>query len=388
MPNYKTKTKAPKNNMAAQQKKKKYTTVKNEDGTETNTRVKRRKIGKRKGEVKSTTTSLVGTTPSGEKVGLASIKSKPGKEDKTSGNKKALADLKKSKAKKDELAATAPSKQTESQKNKLPKKLVGIIAAKAEKSSAAKQRGKANLMKQNAIVQSSKNRASSAPKPKAPKPKKKKKVDLVATKKGKVKSTASISKANLILKPNIDVFKNIDTNSVNSKYNFKMEKEGKSPEMAVQMKGYHPGKMSDTDMGIEERFGKQATSDVLAAQQQGNPIMPNFIKEKHTDSGMNYRDANNASIKGTTVDEGHLSNVKTKSPYRPYVETEQTSNVPMRPNSAALPGGGEPGEKLFLDKAAKMYAPHPSKQRMSNMINKVAQYKMPNVKAAQKKYHK
>ena len=154
MPNYKTKTKATKNNMAAQQKKKKYTTVKNEDGTETNTRVKRRKIGKRKGEVKSTTTSLVGTTPSGEKVGLASIKSKPGKEDKTSGNKKALADLKKSKAKKDELAATAPSKQTESQKNKLPKKLVGIIAAKAEKSSAAKQRGKANLMKQNAIVQS------------------------------------------------------------------------------------------------------------------------------------------------------------------------------------------------------------------------------------------
>ena len=385
MPNYTTKTKATKNNMAAQQKKKKYTTVKNEDGTETNTRVKRRKIGKRKGEVKSTTTSLVGTTPSGEKVGLASIKSKPGKKDKTSGNKKALADLKKSKAKKDELAATAPSKQTESQKNKLPKKLVGIIAAKAEKPSAAKQRGKANLMKQNAIVQASKNRKSSTPKVK---PKKKKKVDLVATNKGKVKSTSNMSKANLILNKPEGVFENIDTSSVNNKYNFKMEKEGKFPEMAVQMKGYHPGKMSDTDMGIEERFGKQATSDVLAAQQQGNPIMPNFIKEKHTDSGMNYRDANNASIKGTTVDEGHLSNVKTKSPYRPYVETEQTSNVPMRPNSAALPGGGEPGEKLFLDKAAKMYAPHPSKQRMSNMINKVAQYKMPNVKAAQKKYHK
>ena len=383
MPNYTTKTKATKNNMAAQQKKKKYTTVKNEDGTETNTRVKRRKIGKRKGEVKSTTTSLVGTTPSGEKVGLASIKSKPGKKDKTSGNKKALADLKKSKAKKDELAATAPSKQTESQKNKLPKKLVGIIAAKAEKSSAAKQRGKANLMKQKAKVQASKNKTASTPKPK-----KKKKVDLVATNKGKVKSTSNMSKANLILNKPEGVFENIDTSSVNNKYNFKMEKEGKFPEMAVQMKGYHPGKMSDTDMGIEERFGKQATSDVLAAQQQGNPIMPNFIKEKHTDSGMNYRDANNASIKGTTVDEGHLSNVKTKSPYRPYVETEQTSNVPMRPNSAALPGGGEPGEKLFLDKAAKMYAPHPSKQRMSNMINKVAQYKMPNVKAAQKKYHK
>jgi hypothetical protein len=32
-----------------------------------------------------------------------------------------------------------------------------------------------------------------------------------------------------------------------------------------------------------------------------------------------------------------------------------------------------------------MVAQHPSKQRMGDMVNKVAQYKMPNVKAAQKR---
>ena len=209
-----------------------------------------------------------------------------------------------------------------------------------------------------------------------------------ATKKtGEPKETASISKANLMLKPNKEVFKNIDTSSVNSQHKFKMEKEGKSPEMASSMKGYHPGKMSDTDMGIEERYGKQATSDALAAQQKGNPIMPNLYKDEYTDSGMNYRDANSVGIKGSTVDEENLSNIKTKSPYRPYVETLQTSKSPMRPNSAALPGGGEPGEKLFLDKAAKMQAQHPSKKRMADMVAKVATYNMPNVKAAQKKYH-
>ena len=74
----------------------KYTTVQNEDGTETNTLVKRKKIGKNKGEVKKTIISLVGNTPSGEKVGLASITSKPGKKEKTSGSRKDLANLKKS----------------------------------------------------------------------------------------------------------------------------------------------------------------------------------------------------------------------------------------------------------------------------------------------------
>jgi hypothetical protein len=140
-------------------------------------------------------------------------------------------------------------------------------------------------------------------------------------------------------------------------------------------------------IGAGQMRGKAMTSDEMAAQQKGNPIMPNLKKEKYTDSGMNYRDANNVRIKGSTVDEENLSNIKSKSPYRPYVETTQDPyhEAPMRPSSSALPGGGKPGEKLFLDKAAKMVAQHPSKQRMENMVSKVAQYKMPNVKAAQKK---
>jgi hypothetical protein len=42
-------------------------------------------------------------------------------------------------------------------------------------------------------------------------------------------------------------------------------------------------------------------------------------KPKYTDSGQNYRDANNKSIKGTNVDEGRLSRVINKSPRRPHV---------------------------------------------------------------------
>lgn len=232
---------------------------------------------------------------------------------------------------------------------------------------AAQQRGKASMAYQKAKAKASKNKSAASKKT------------------GEPKQTASISKANLMLNPNKEVFKNIPTDN---KLDFELMKQPKSPEMAAQMKGYHPGKMSDTDMGIEYRFGKQATSDALAAQQKGNPIMPNLYKDEYTDSGMNYRDANSVGIEGSTVDEENLSNIKTKSPYRPHVETLQTSKSPMRPNSAALPGGGEPGEKLFLDKAAKMHAQHPSKKRMADMVTKVATYNMPNVKAAQKKYHK
>lgn len=197
------------------------------------------------------------------------------------------------------------------------------------------------------------------------------------------KEAGKITK-DLAVEKTIKIYDKASKKSNKAKYIMGSKKDAKAASKMLD----HAAKMSDTDMGIKERYGKQATSDVLAAQQKGNPIMPNLYKDEYTDSGMNYRDANNASIKGTTVDEGHLSNVKTKSPYRPHVETEQTSKVPMRPNSAALPGGGEPGEKLFLDKAAKMHAQHPSKKRMADMVTKVATYNMPNVKAAQKKYYK
>ncbi len=199
------------------------------------------------------------------------------------------------------------------------------------------------------------NKSKSKPKPKAKSPKSGKKVgDVYST----IKSKSSNKDISLVATPK----NNLEADSMPREDGFAYNKIA-----GAQMKG------------------KAMTSDEMAAQQKGNPIMPNLKKKEYTDSGMNYRDANNVSIKGVTIDEENLSNVKTKSPYRPHVETIQTSETPMRPSSAALPGGGEPGEKLFLDKAAKMVAQHPSKQRMENMVNKVAQYKMPNVKAAQKR---
>ena len=236
-------------------------------------------------------------------------------------------------------------------------------AAKDKNSNAAQQRGRANMAYQSAKVKASKNTK--------PKPKKKDKVDSAAQKTGKAKPTSNISKASLILNPNKKVFKNIEAKN---NYNYKFEKEVPMPNMAAPMKGDYAAKMSDTDEGIEYRFGKQATADAKAAQQKGNPIMPNLNKKEYTDSGMNYRDANSNVVKGSQVDEGEISSVVRKSPERPYVVGGKDS---MYAN-----------EKLYLDKAAKMVATHPSQQRMGNMVNKVATYNMPNVKAAQKKHHK
>lgn len=60
-------------------------------------------------------------------------------------------------------------------------------------------------------------------------------------------------------------------------------------------------------------------------------------KPQYTDSGQNYRDANNKFISGSRVDEGELSAVKRKSPYRPYVKASSESMYP--------------GEKLYLTKS-------------------------------------
>lgn len=55
---------------------------------------------------------------------------------------------------------------------------------------------------------------------------------------------------------------------------------------------------------------------------------------QYTDSGQNYRDANNKLVKGTKVDEGELSPVVRKSPERPYVKASKQSMYS--------------GEKLYL----------------------------------------
>ena len=57
-------------------------------------------------------------------------------------------------------------------------------------------------------------------------------------------------------------------------------------------------------------------------------------KPQYTDSGQNYRDANNKGVLGTNVDEGELSPVIRKSPERPYVKAGKGSEFS--------------GEKLYL----------------------------------------
>ena len=223
-------------------------------------------------------------------------------------------------------------------------------------------------MKQKAKVQASKNKTASTPKPK------KKKVDSAATKKGEVKPTSNMSKANLFLNRPEGVFGNINADS---KHEFKMIKTGPQPEMAAQMKDYHPAKMSDTDMGIEYRFGKQATADVKAAQQQG---IPNLYKDverikegtepskshtsgmpetiEHVDTGDKFNTTTG------NIDEGNFSNFHTKVPERTKVTAEEDG---MNYQS---------GDEFYADGAAskmKMKM-HPAQQRMSNMVNKAVSY--------------
>jgi len=57
-------------------------------------------------------------------------------------------------------------------------------------------------------------------------------------------------------------------------------------------------------------------------------------KPQYTDSGQNFRDANNKLVKGTNVDEGELSSVMRKSPERPFVKASKESMYS--------------GEKLYL----------------------------------------
>jgi len=342
MPNKEQNMKATKNNMAAQQKekKKKYTSVENSDGTTTNTFEKKRKLGKNKGEVKKRVTSKVKKNKSGETRGLASVTQKYDKKgelktEKGSGKYSELASLRESVKKNDGIAAS-------------------------------QQRGKVNLMKQKAKAKASKNKSAAA----------KNKGTITKP----AKTTSSISKVSLKLNPNKEVFKNIE---VKNNHNFKFEKEGPMPNMAAPMKGDYAAKMSDTDMGIKERYGKQATSDVLAAQQKGNPIMPKALKKDkdqyHTSGLPKFITSVESDERFNTttggIDEGSFSKITTKIPERSKVTaTESGENY-------------EKGEKFYVD-PAKMQAKHPSMQRMSNMVTKVATYNMPNVKAAQKKYHK
>ena len=76
-------------------------------------------------------------------------------------------------------------------------------------------------------------------------------------------------------------------------------------------------------------FGASMKDHNMGAAMNGTPPgsrMQNLAKKamnkkpaQYTDSGQNFRDANNKFVSGLQVDEGQLSKVIRKSPERPYV---------------------------------------------------------------------
>lgn len=76
-------------------------------------------------------------------------------------------------------------------------------------------------------------------------------------------------------------------------------------------------------------FGASMKDHKMGASMKGTPPgsrMQNLAKKamnkrpaQYTDSGQNFRDANNKFVRGLQVDEGELSKVIRKSPERPYV---------------------------------------------------------------------
>lgn len=346
MPNYTQKNKATKGNMAAQQKKKKYTSVENSDGTTTNTFEKKRKLGKNKGEVKKRVTSIVKKEKSGETKGLASVTQKYNKEGKLKkekgfGKKKELASLRKSVKKNDSLAAS-------------------------------QQRGKVSSMKHNALRNASKNRSSSTTSEKP-----KKTTTVLAETGGGDKFNTGFKMGRIETKPVSNVKQMADTG-------FDDLKVAKSPDSfpyAALMKGKA---MTSDEMALapsRQVMRNRENIDFDSSTDRGiKSLYTGKRQEEHHTSGMPkfITSAESGERFNTTtggIDEGSFSKITTKIPERSKVTaTESGENY-------------EKGEEFYVD-PAKMHAKHPSQQRMGNMVNKVATYNMPNVKAAQKKYHK
>jgi hypothetical protein len=79
---------------------------------------------------------------------------------------------------------------------------------------------------------------------------------------------------------------------------------------ASKRNGLTPGGKTNRSMS------NLATKTINKAANSGQKLEKNH---RYTDSGQNFRDANNKSIKGTTVDEGRLSRVINMSPRRSHV---------------------------------------------------------------------
>ena len=320
------------------EKKKKYTSVENSDGTTTNTFEKKRKLGKGKGEVKKRVTSTVKKNKSGETRGLASVTQKYDKKgelkkEKGSGTGRELASLRESVKKNDKIAASQQRGNISLQKAK-------VNASKNKKSKPTTPKSGKKVGDVFSIIE---NKSSFNPKlaemPKSPKIAPMPKEDAYAYNKiaaGQMKNKAMTSDE-MALAPSRQVMRN------RKNINFD----------------------SSTDRGIKSLYtGKRQEERKEEHHTSG---MPNFITS--AESGERF----NTTTGG--IDEGSFSKI--------------TTNIPERSKVTATESGEnyEKGEEFYVD-PAKMVAPHPSQQRMGNMVNKVATYNMPNTKAAQKKYHK
>tara|TARA_R110000737_G_scaffold14817_1_gene31011 strand:+ start:327 stop:1283 length:957 start_codon:yes stop_codon:yes gene_type:complete len=209
--------------------------------------------------------------------------------------------------------------------------------------------------------------------------------------------TSNMSKASLILNTPKDVFKPI---VAKTDYDYKFEKEGPMPNMAAQMKNKamtadaKAAQMkfdSSTFKGIESLYtGGRVGGEVGQESQKSNTAPDlmrdvNRIKQRvkpsnfHTSGSPEFLTSTESGerINTTTggIDEGNFGPI--------------TTNIPEKSKVTAIEGSAnyEPGEEFYIN-PTKMSGKHPSQMRMGSMVQKVATYKMPNVKAAQKKNYK
>lgn len=234
---------------------------------------------------------------------------------------------------------------------------------------AAQQRGSINLQK--AKLKASKNKSSST------KPAKTTKTTTVLAetggedkfntgfKMGRIKSN-TVSTAKPMAETGFDDLKVAESPDKFQYAALMKEKAMTSDEIALapsrQVMQDRENFDSSTDRGIKSLYtGKRQE------EKHHTSGMPDFITS--AESGEKF----NTTTGG--IDEGSFSEITTKIPERSKVTaTESGENY-------------EKGEEFYVD-PARMHAQHPSKKRMADMVTKVATYNMPNVKAAQKKYHK
>ena len=149
---------------------------------------------------------------------------------------------------------------------------------------------------------------------------------------------------------------------------------------ALKKDAAHDAKGRHSIMRHMKGFGASMKIDNMGASLPGTPAgskskrssMTNLATTsinkrpaQYTDSGQNYRDANNNLVKGTQVDEGEISSVIRKSPMRPHVVGGKESMYS--------------GEKLFLSKekmGQKATMTKAPKKRMQQSMKSIPKKRM------------